>query len=389
MARSGGTMSIPYPDFVSGEVISSSQVDANNATIVSEITNSIAADGQTTPSANLPMGGFKHTGLGAGSAAADSANFGQVQAQAYIWCGTATGTKNALILSPSPAITAYAAGQVFRFKTGATQSDDAVTIAVSGLATKAAQSNGSAMSVTIFLEASKWYEILYDGAAFQARKFFVPDGTLATTSGKLSQFAATTSAELAGVVSDETGSGALVFANTPTLVTPVLGVATATSVNKVALTAPASSATLTIANGKTLTASNTTTITSSDGATIDAGSGIATGGYTPTLSSTTNVGSSTPNAFKYIKIGTIVYVFGIISITPTAAVPTATIYHIDLPVASSGLTSDALAGSSSDVTGAQLGNIAADGSAHDAIIRFIATSTSARNHSLIFGYQII
>ena len=45
----------------------------------------------------------------------------------------------------------------------------------------------------------------------------------AITSGKLSQFAATTSAELAGVISDETGSGALVFGTSPTLVTPALG----------------------------------------------------------------------------------------------------------------------------------------------------------------------
>jgi hypothetical protein len=42
-------------------------------------------------------------------------------------------------------------------------------------------------------------------------------------SDPLSQFAATTSAQLAGVISDETGSGALVFANSPTLVTPALG----------------------------------------------------------------------------------------------------------------------------------------------------------------------
>lgn len=54
---------------------------------------------------------------------------------------------------------------------------------------------------------------------------------LAPKSGKLSQFAATTSAELAGVVSDETGSGALVFATSPTLTTPNIGAATATSVN--------------------------------------------------------------------------------------------------------------------------------------------------------------
>src|SRR3989344_1880787 len=40
----------------------------------------------------------------------------------------------------------------------------------------------------------------------------------------------TTSLALSTAISDETGSGALVFANTPTLVTPVLGVATATSI---------------------------------------------------------------------------------------------------------------------------------------------------------------
>lgn len=81
-------------------------------------------------------------------------------------------------------------------------------------------------------------------------------------SGTLAQFAATTSAQLAGVISDETGSGLLVFATSPTLTTPILGVATATSINKVALTAPATSATLTIADGKTLTVSKTMTLTS-------------------------------------------------------------------------------------------------------------------------------
>jgi hypothetical protein len=45
----------------------------------------------------------------------------------------------------------------------------------------------------------------------------------ASTSNKLSDFAATSSTELAGVISDETGTGALVFANSPTLVTPALG----------------------------------------------------------------------------------------------------------------------------------------------------------------------
>lgn len=50
--------------------------------------------------------------------------------------------------------------------------------------------------------------------------------TIAMYSNKLSVFSATTSAELAGVISDETGSGSLVFGTTPTLSTPLLANAT-------------------------------------------------------------------------------------------------------------------------------------------------------------------
>lgn len=58
-------------------------------------------------------------------------------------------------------------------------------------------------------------------------------GTMAVTGSPLSQFAATTSAQLAGVISDETGSGALVFAQNPTLVQPDIGAASGTSLDLV------------------------------------------------------------------------------------------------------------------------------------------------------------
>lgn len=45
---------------------------------------------------------------------------------------------------------------------------------------------------------------------------------LAVTTGKLSQFAATSSAELLGVISDETGTGPLVFGTSPTITTATL-----------------------------------------------------------------------------------------------------------------------------------------------------------------------
>ena len=86
-----------------------------------------------------------------------------------------------------------------------------------------------------------------------------------TKSDNLSVFASTTSAQIAGVLSDEQGSGAAVFATSPTLTTPDIGVATATSINKVAVTAPTTSATLTLADGSSLVTSgaNSITLTSS------------------------------------------------------------------------------------------------------------------------------
>lgn len=63
--------------------------------------------------------------------------------------------------------------------------------------------------------------ILYDNAGALGE---YPIGT-----GVATFLATPSSANLAAAVTDEAGSGPLVFANTPTLVTPVLGVATATS----------------------------------------------------------------------------------------------------------------------------------------------------------------
>lgn len=97
-----------------------------------------------------------------------------------------------------------------------------------------------------------------------------------------------------------TGSGAVVLATSPSLVTPSLGAATATSVNKVAITAPAAAATLTIADGKTLTASNSLSLSGTDGkqlalagsltvgadTSVAGGGTLALGGFTLTVPAT-------------------------------------------------------------------------------------------------------
>lgn len=79
--------------------------------------------------------------------------------------------------------------------------------------------------------------------------------TYATKAGTLAQFAATTSAQLAGVLSDETGTGVAVFNISPAITTPVItgvtsGAATATG--KVGEHLTASAATVSITSGSTI-----------------------------------------------------------------------------------------------------------------------------------------
>lgn len=93
-----------------------------------------------------------------------------LQENTPMWCGTAGGSANGLTLTPTPAITAYVTGQKFIFKASSSANTTPVTVAVSGLATKAVENNGVAL-VAGDIEASKWYEILYDGVAFQAKKY--------------------------------------------------------------------------------------------------------------------------------------------------------------------------------------------------------------------------
>ena len=69
-------------------------------------------------------------------------------------------------------------------------------------------------------------------------------------------------------VTTSTGSGNLVLSTSPTLATPTLGVATATTINKVTFTAPAVSATLTIADGKTFTVNHSLTLAGTDSTTM-------------------------------------------------------------------------------------------------------------------------
>lgn len=85
---------------------------------------------------------------------------------------------------------------------------------------------------------------------------------------------ATTVAKIQGTtVSGTTGSGNVAFSTSPSFTTPSLGVASATTINKVTLTTPATGSTLTILDNKTFTVNNTLTLSATDGGSVAFGGG--------------------------------------------------------------------------------------------------------------------
>ena len=133
MARDGaGNYTVPYDDFVAGTTIESAQIDANFADLEAAMTASIAKDGQTVPSANLPMGNFKHTGVGAASALTHYARADQVVGSVLDYA-IDTGTATAYAIAPTPGIAAYVVGQRFAFKATNANSGADPTLAVNSL----------------------------------------------------------------------------------------------------------------------------------------------------------------------------------------------------------------------------------------------------------------
>lgn len=122
----------------------------------------------------------------------------------------------------------------------------------------------------------------------------ISTGVSGLGAGVATFLATPSSANLISAVTDETGTGSLVFATSPTLVTPTLGVASATTINKVTITTPATGSTLTIDNGFTLRATANATV-----------SGTNTGDQTITLTGDVT-GSGTGSFVTAIGSGVIV-----------------------------------------------------------------------------------
>lgn len=148
-----------------------------------------------------------------------------------------------------------------------------------------------------------------------------------------------------------TGTGKFVFDGTPILVTPVLGIASATTINKVTITTPASGSTLTIADGKVATINNTLTFTGTDSSSVAFGAGgtvLYTGGSGAAL---TFPGTLVIAIGKTYTVNQSITLAGTDSTTITFPTTSATIARIDadsLFAASQSITVNGLAAVSTD-----------------------------------------
>ena len=134
---------------------------------------------------------------------------------------TSTGT-GAVVLSTSPTLVTPALGTPSALvATNLTGTAASLTAGVSTL-TNALKSATTTVSVS-GATAPSTGQVLTATSGTAATWQAIPASGDASTSNPLSQFAATTSSQLLGVMSDETGTGSVVFNTSPTLVTPALG----------------------------------------------------------------------------------------------------------------------------------------------------------------------
>jgi hypothetical protein len=160
----------------------------------------------------------------------------------------------------------------------------------------------------------------------------ITTGVSGLGTGVATFLATPTSANLFAAVTDETGTGALVFANTPTLVTPVIGAATGTSLSltgNLSAAAGTFSSTLTagtttvaslvsplITGGSGTTQSLTYKTTSGVGATgadhiFQVGNNGATEAMRITNTGNVGVGTNSPTAKLDVAVGTTTNVTGV------------------------------------------------------------------------------
>lgn len=137
--------------------------DAEDDNLASGINNTLTKDGQNTPTANLPMGNFRHTGVGNAAARNDYASAAQIQDGGLVYF-VDSGAADAYVITPSPAISAYTAGNLFWFK-ATNANTGASTININAVGAKSIFKQNDVELDANDIVASGIYGVIYESVA--------------------------------------------------------------------------------------------------------------------------------------------------------------------------------------------------------------------------------
>lgn len=137
--------------------------------------------------------------------------------RAALALASVTGT-NTITACTTPAITSYVDRQPLSLKPAA-DNTSTVTLNVCSIGAKALVASDGTALTSGNIKSTTIYNVVYYAANDQFRII----STLSGSGVGLTSTDLDTSAEVDAIVTDDTGSGALVFATSPTLVTPALG----------------------------------------------------------------------------------------------------------------------------------------------------------------------
>ncbi len=128
--------------------ITASRMDADTNDITSNgFGNCLTRDGQGQPTANLPMAGYRHTGVQNAVNRSDYAALGQVQDDVGLNWAAAAGSADAITVTYAPGLTVLNDGQVCFFRASAANATTTPSFAPNGLVAHTITKGGGAALV--------------------------------------------------------------------------------------------------------------------------------------------------------------------------------------------------------------------------------------------------
>jgi hypothetical protein len=147
-------------------IIGATEMDAQDQDLADAIENCVARDGQNAASANLPMGGFLHTNVGAATIRANYGRVAELQ-DSTIWrAASPGGTGDAITGTITPAPSTYTTGmKVWVVAPGANTVTNP-TINVNALGAKTIRKHQGALTAGDYGSGDILY-MVYDGTGFE------------------------------------------------------------------------------------------------------------------------------------------------------------------------------------------------------------------------------